>query len=649
MTIEAGVLSLKITETGADAVLAKLGQIDAKARTLGQATQGALFNAPSATGINGQLGQMSLNLTKVGQAANAAAPAVEKHSAATAQAAKNSASLATQLGAQVVGYYGLNQAVSAAVRIFDEFNAAADNQANAQRKLASIARLTGTSMESLQGVAAHARSEFHLSTASAQDLTGQFAKLAFRAGDVTQTGKLMSAWMDLGAANGLTLDQTLQALTTTLGGNDEGLNRLGLMNPGQIWKKWAEAAGTTVAQLTEQQKWQALINEAVEQGTKVQGEHAKSLETTLGKQNAFTESLKEFNAHIGASGAGIRSWAYSIGTTLIDSFVNADKWLDKMAAKSSGWIRGLFGGEAPAAATPFLRQGPPAPRAAIATSAAPLSAAERAAAKAVQDKIAKALGFDLGNIPLADITAGGPRVGMPGLLGTDKDGKMKGEKAFGLANVVDKGFDALTAKIEERRQQLGALMQGVGDTIGGALAAGFTAAFTGGNFFAEIGKALLQGLGSMVVQLGSSMLTYGLLMAVGAPLLMATPFAAQALSAPAAIAAGTGLIALGAGMGALGGGGGKGGGGGGGSTGAQRPPEQNEFAVAFDPDRKLRKSSGSAVQGRSRGLSNGPMPDARPVVHIGTINSLSPDDAKWQRAVAETYTNARNRGLVRNG
>ncbi len=118
MTIEAGVLSLKITETGGDAVLAKLGAIDAKAKALGTA-----FNAPSATGVNGQLGMMSANFTQVATAANAAAPAMEKaavaqakvaatakavgaESAGLASAASGFASMAAGLGAMQGGITG---------------------------------------------------------------------------------------------------------------------------------------------------------------------------------------------------------------------------------------------------------------------------------------------------------------------------------------------------------------------------------------------------------------------------------------------------------------------------------------------------------------------------------------------------------------
>jgi hypothetical protein len=146
------------------------------------------------------------------------------------------------------------------------------------------------------------------------------------------------------------------------------------------------------------------------------------------------------------------------------------------------------------------------------------------------------------------------------------------------------------------------------------------------------------------MQIGSSMIVYGALMTplAGIP----GPWQALGLGAMASLAAGVGLMALGAGMGAIGGKGGKSAGGGGSDTAPQQPRD-DQWSVAFDPDRKLRKSS--AVAPSSRALGSGPMPEARPVVNIGVINSLHPDKADWQRSVAETYNNARRRGLIRNG
>jgi hypothetical protein len=221
VTIEAGVLSLKITETGADQVLSKLGLIDAKARALGKATQGVQFNTASATGVNGQLGQMSLNLTRVGQAANAATPAVQQHARAQQQmgaqmavAERSTNSLTSAIGRHLLVYLSF----STASRVYDAVTGASDRQEAAQRKLAATARLTGQSLGMITAISANAQSKFAISSSAAADLTQNFVKLAGRTGNVAQTGQLMTAWMDLAAAQGLSLSDVLTGRTQATSG-----------------------------------------------------------------------------------------------------------------------------------------------------------------------------------------------------------------------------------------------------------------------------------------------------------------------------------------------------------------------------------------------------------------------------------------------
>jgi hypothetical protein len=161
------------------------------------------------------------------------------------------------------------------------------------------------------------------------------------------------------------------------------------------------------------------------------------------------------------------------------------------------------------------------------------------------------------------------------------------------------------------------------------------------------GKDMLLGaLGGIFGSMGRALVSYGLAMTGLLPHLL-NPFT----SGPAAIVAGTLLIALGAKLGSMASGGGGGGGNsGGGSTGPARPPKKDEdsaFAVAFDPDAKLRQTR-SVVAPGVKTLGNKAMPDARPAVYIGQINALSPDHGEWQRSIAETYMNARDRGLIKD-
>lgn len=671
MTIEAGALALRISEIGADQVLAKLGAIDAKAKALGGAVQNVKFNVPNATGVSGQLQQIGMGFTQVGNAATAAAPAVDKHTDAQKRSATAGKDLAAQLGQQVLGYYSINQVVSTAIRIFDEFNEAADRQANAQRRLGATAAFTGASLADVKAINAQAQLQFRLSTADSANLTAAFARLAFMSGNVGQTGKLMTAWMDLAAAQGLTLDQVMTGVNSTISGQDEGLNRLGLMDPSGIWKKWADALGTTVGKMTDQQKFQAIINEVTAQGGKVTGEYAKYLETAQGAQQAFNSSLEQFNAHVGEAGFGVRAWAYSIGSTLVTAFVDADKWLDRMAEKTSNWIALFLTGKPRITGVPAkdhvagleLSQNVDAAAlraqldaaAGITKPPPKLTAADKAAARERQAIIERALAIDLGNMPLTSGIPDNERAAMMAAMlarttptvGVDKSGKMKGVKAFGLADVVDKEFDALAKKLQEKKEFIQGLVTEAGMVVGSAFGDAFTAAFqSGGNFFEAFGKSLLSGLGNIIMQLGEQMIAYA---AIITPLTgVLGPFAAIAGGGPMTLAAGIALTALGAAMGAAGSRGSKGGGGG--SAGRAGPPAAeapNEWEVAFDPDRKLRKRQGPAVIPSARSIDSTPMPDARPVVSIGALYALSPDDPRWQRELASTYMAARDRGLIR--
>jgi hypothetical protein len=290
VTIEAGVLSLQITETGADQVLSKLGQIDAKARALGNATRNVVFNAPSMTGVSGQLAVVGAQMQQVTRATANLGAATAATGAAAVQsrrahadlgnavagnalifargaqskqnAAKQAGILSGQLGSLVRSYLGF----SAAVAVYDKVTGASDRQETAQRKLSATARLTGQSLATITAISQNAQNKFAISGSAAADLTQNFVKLASRSGNVAQTGQLMTAWMDLAAAQGLSLSDVLTGVNSTLMGQDEGLNRIGLQNPSNIWKQWADAAGTTVAKMTDQEKWQAIVNAVTAEG-----------------------------------------------------------------------------------------------------------------------------------------------------------------------------------------------------------------------------------------------------------------------------------------------------------------------------------------------------------------------------------------------
>ena len=196
-------------------------------------------------------------------------------------------------------------------------------------------------------------------------------------------------------------------------------------------------------------------------------------------------------------------------------------------------------------------------------------------------------------------------------------------------------------------QQLAGLALNIGNAIGNAIGEGFSAAFTKGSgksFFEAAGNALLSGIGGIVVQLGGAMLTYGLLMAAGLPLLLATPFAGQALSAPAAIAAGTGLIALGTGLGAIASAntGTRTGGAVARGASQSRQPEAETRQVVLDPDRRLREARQVAPQVNVR--EGAKATTAAPVTNHFVV--IGANDPKVQRDIGDIVERAIRRNLI---
>lgn len=674
MTIEAGALALRISEVGGDQVLAKLTAIDAKAKAVGTATTAVKFNAASATAVNGQLQQLGNNFTRVTAAADAATPALLRQAQAQATVAKTAASVGAQTTgltraasgftamAASIGAMGVVLSVGALVSGLVNMTRDAIDLGDALHDLSMRTGVAVEELSVLMQVAEKSGANSQMLGVGLRNLSREVEKL--RAGNKGATEAFAAIGLSARDLDGLSIEQVFIKVADAQAKLGDGSEKTAAM-----LKLFGRAGDQLIP----------MLNELADGGFDKAREKAVALGGVVStdfadKADKFNDTVSDMTTAIGGLARALAEeslpWMTRLGEKLTDLIVKSRSWAGALvdAAAKAGLLmflgpggaglvspRGTPGAGPTVTFTPTLSPEARAAQLALldgraGTTRTPLTAAQREAAEAARIqrsldrmKVGPSQVTDIvGESQLGDMMALIPKVGV------DSKGNMKGVPAFGLEDVVDKGFDALSAKIAQRREQLGELLAGVGMTIGDALASGFTAAFTGGNFFAEMGKALLAGIGSMLVQLGSAMLTYGLLMAVGLPLLIATPFAAQALSAPAAIAAGTGLIALGAGMGALAGGG-KGGGGGGGGSKTPQQPQDNEWSVAFDPDRKLRGGKGSAVAPAARSLDGSPMPEARPVVQIGSLYALNPDDARWQRELASTYKNARDRGLIRNG
>lgn len=193
---------------------------------------------------------------------------------------------------QGVGLAGLGAGLLKAFEASDQFRVAL-------QKLEGAAKITGTPLEVLTGLADKAEQAFGLTKGQAADLSVEMVKLASKAGDVGKAGPALQSFLDIGAARGLSAEETLKAVQQAILGIDEGTDKLFNANPSVLYERFAESIGTTAAKLTDQEKAQALLNAAMEDGGKVIGEYGKYLETTAGQAQLAKNQSTAFLAELG--------------------------------------------------------------------------------------------------------------------------------------------------------------------------------------------------------------------------------------------------------------------------------------------------------------------------------------------------------------
>lgn len=199
------------------------------------------------------------------------------------------------LGKWIVGLFAVRE-VWGFLR--DSVSAAQDLE-GANRRLAATAKITGTDLDYLKYVAALAGDQFKLSAGMATDFAIEVAKLAAKAGDVGKAVPALGAFLDLGAARGLSAEKTLEAVRQAILGIDEGTDKLFGKNPSVIYAEFAKEIGTTAAALTDTQKAQALLNAALEDGGKVRGEFQKWLESSAGQSFLLGQETLKLKQHLG--------------------------------------------------------------------------------------------------------------------------------------------------------------------------------------------------------------------------------------------------------------------------------------------------------------------------------------------------------------
>lgn len=229
-------------------------------------------------------------------------------------------SVATQLGvtpstiagvtAATAAWVGLSVAVSKVSEYYKELSDRAIGVERSNRLLTSSAREAGVGFGDLTKLNRRFGEMTGVSNVEAAQTTAMIARLASNAGlrGAANVEKLQKAFADLGASRGIAGRDLQDLMGSILSGQDEGLNRLGIADPGQLQAAYAKKIGKTTDALTQQEKVLA------------------SLLAIYDKANDNVGAADKRMAGLEGSVVNVSKAWEDLSNTVSSSFLNSDKF-----------------------------------------------------------------------------------------------------------------------------------------------------------------------------------------------------------------------------------------------------------------------------------------------------------------------------------
>lgn len=208
---------------------------------------------------------------------------------------------------------------------------AADRFTQSLARVEGTAKIVGVPLEEVQRTARLAQEQFGLGATAANNFASSAVTMAAKAGDVTKSGELMAAVLNLAAARGITAEEALEALNITLKGQDEGLDKLVQKNPSAYYDSWAKAAGRSAGSLTDLEKKLAIVDGLISDGGPVRGAYTDWLETTAGKAFLASQAMEQANARFGVATESLRNLLLGAKTWAAEAIGSVVEFFQKLA------------------------------------------------------------------------------------------------------------------------------------------------------------------------------------------------------------------------------------------------------------------------------------------------------------------------------
>ena len=324
------------------ATLAAQKSAAASAQALARNDAATARSAQSAQKLATAQNQTAISAAKVAQAQSAAAAqaarteqAILRLAQAQERAARGGDSLSQSVSklVQAAGTlgiaFGAQQIIQGGIALA-QTGAQAEQTATRFQQLAAAAGQSGDQiLAALQKASGGQISDLNL------QLAANRANLLGVATSAEELGTLMAIARDRAQSLGTTATDAFNDLVTGLGrGSPLILDNLGIMvNLGAANEAYAASVGKTVAQLTDAEKKQALINQVVADGKASLEQTGGAAETTAGKFTALGTAAENAGTKLGQALANSLSDAAKGGTVVLDALIKRFEEMGEAQAK----------------------------------------------------------------------------------------------------------------------------------------------------------------------------------------------------------------------------------------------------------------------------------------------------------------------------
>ena len=211
-------------------------------------------------------------------------------------------------------------------------SAVAAEQAN--RRLSASATEAGLSYGELSKNAQQFAQDARVSKTEAAGTVAELTRLATLAGRTQDLELIQKRFLDLAAARGLATNQLGEIARQVISGQDEGVNKLGLANPGKLYEAYAKSIGKTTEALSQQEQIVAILNPLLDKAATFAGANEDAQKGLTGQTQEASKAVSDLYQNFGTAVAGSNEFRDAL--TLINELlknisINADEVRDKLA------------------------------------------------------------------------------------------------------------------------------------------------------------------------------------------------------------------------------------------------------------------------------------------------------------------------------